>query len=424
MTFSRILSAAVILLFVTSVGKNLKAGTVSWKGGIGYDYFSQQYFADSTINPGPDSFLTRIALTSNFLNDFKGIAGFAYSSADSRTLGLQTTYEQTSTLVRTKFLSDFRPKVGASRLEWHSEVDWRDRYSGSASPGDSYLLGSTSLKLKVPSGASTTLWAQGQADGVYFYGNTDYSYNYFRGGGKIGFDRLVGDLNILQVDAFVLGREVPDSSSLSYFSGGFDGSLFGSFGRFDLDFMARLERKEYAQTDNEDNYTRFELDGRNRAKISGNYFCRWDLTADLTWYPPSSLINSTYQRIVTSVLGGYQFSGWSLAFGPESECLHEEPAELAEREDYFELGGQASLDIVRPGGLVGSFESTTGHRTITYPTDFLTSFAFERLNVLADWTIYGGLNFNALVSIEWEWHSDPSNNNRLYLISSSLTYRF
>ncbi len=424
MILPRILSAAVILLFVTSAWESLKAGTISWKAGVGYDYFSQQFFADSTINPGPDSVLTRFALTSNFLNDFKGIAGFGYSSADGRTLALQTSYEQTSALLRTKFQSDWRPKVGASRLEWHNEVDWRDRYSGTASPGDSYLLGSTTLRLKVPSGASTTLWAQGQADGVYFYDNTDYSYNYFRGGGKIGFDRLVGDLNILQADAFVLGREVPDSSSLSYFSGGFDGSLFGSFGRFDLDLMARLERKEYAQTDNEDNYTRFGSDGRNRLNFGGNYFCRWDLTTDLTWYPPSSLINSTYQRLVTAVLGGYQFSGWSLAVGPESEYLHEEPVELAEREDYFEVGGELNLDIVHPGGLVGSLESITGHRSITYPTDFLTSFAFQRVNLLADWTIFGRLNLNALVSAEFEWHSDPANNNNLYLVSTSLTYQF
>jgi hypothetical protein len=424
LTFSRILIAAVILSFLTVVGGKVQAGGLSWKAGLGYDYFSQQYFYDSTRYVGADSVLTRFALTSNFLNDVRGLVDLTYTSPNSRTLEIRAGYEQTPHLLRTKFQSDWRPKVGASRLDWHSEVDWRDRYDGPSTSGDTYLLGSTNVRFKIPAGASTTLWAQAQGDGVYFYDNTAYSYNYYRGGGKIGFDRLVGNLNILQVDLFALGREVPDSISLSYFSGGIESSLFGSFGRIDVDLMTRLERKEYGRADNEGNYTRFELDGRNRVRLGRSLFSRWDLTADLTHYSPGDPLNSSYERLTMALLGGYEFSGWSLAVGPEGEYLHQRLSDLLEREDYVEAGGETSVDLVRPGTIVGSLQSVTGRRNIQYQTTYLTSYSFERISLFSDWTLRNRLDLNLLASAEWEWHSNPSNNNRIYLISSSLTFRF
>jgi hypothetical protein len=424
LTLTRILIAAVILMCSVVLPSGVQAGNLALKAGVGYDYFSQQYFLDSLQPAGADSVLTRFALTSNFLNDFKGMVGLTYHTANSRLFELRAGYEQTSQLLRAKLQSDWHPKLGASRLDWHTELDWRNRYHGNASSGDSYVLGSTTLRYRVPTGASTHLWAQGQADGVSFHDNVAYSYNYWRVGGKIGIDRQLNDLNVVELDGFAVGRQVPDSTSLGYFSGGLESSLFGTFGRLDLDMMARAEWKTYHQADSQGNYTRLEFDCRNRIRLGGSYFGRCDLTSDITWYEAQDPLNADYQRVTLATLGGKDFGGFSLAVGPEMELLREQAKELAEREDYIEVGGEASLDLLHPGGGIASLESVSGRRNIRYPTSILTSYTFQRLSLFSDWTLFGRLNLNILASAEWEWHSDSANNNRLYLISSSLTWRF
>jgi hypothetical protein len=424
LTVRRILSAAVILgIFFGTQGAAFAKG-VSYSAGVGYDYFSQRYFLDSTTGTTPDTFLARFAYTSNYLNDFKGTLGISYRSPDSRTLELRGGYEQTAHLLRTKFSGTWRPKLGPGKIDWHSEADWRHQFSGSASSGTSYLLGSTVLRYKLPVGASTTLWGSGQADGVHFADSAAYAYDYVRGGGKIGVEQAFGDFNLIQADVFILGRSVPDSGSLSYFSGGLESSLFGTFGRADLDLLARFEVKNYFRADALDDYSRLDLDGRCRFRLGDRLFARSDFSGDFTWYKPADQLNPSSQRVAVAALAGPEWGGWSIGLGPEAEFLHQRPSDATDREDYFELGGRVSFDLVAPGKAVASVESTTGRRTIKYPSSFLTSFNFERLSLFADWTIFGGLSLNTLGTAEWEWHTDSANNNALFLISSNLVFRF
>jgi hypothetical protein len=419
----RIWVAAFILAWVFSPWGRAEAEGLSFRAGTGYDFLSQQYFLDSASRAGVDSVLTGWALKTNYLDDFKGVIQGKYESSRDRLLEIRSTYEQTSDLVRLRTSSEYRPRIGRLKLDWRNEFDIRQRYRDTVQAGDSYLFGATRARLRVPVGQSYSILSQVSADGVNFSSGGLSSFNNYRLGGKVGLEQFSG-LSMSNLDFFFLERQVPDSGLISYMSGGVEASLFGFYNWGQLDLSARFERKNYSRPDQTDDYSRFELEGRGKVPIHGELFSRQELEFEGTWFDPNDLINLDYSRIRAALLMGYEMGPLTAAIGPAGELLKQQYDSLGQMEDYFERGGKIELDYLRPGVVFGSIEWNLGYRGLKYQSQQQTNYWYQRISLIGDLTFFRVINFNILFSGEWEWHALGSDNNRLLLLSSGLTYGF
>jgi hypothetical protein len=236
--------------------------------------------------------------------------------------------------------------------------------------------------------------------------------------------KLFADFSMLDLDLFLSARQVPDSSALNYLSIGLEGSFFGFYDRNDLDLFTRLERKSYNSEDNRNDYTRVELDGRHKADLGGLFFSTQELDFEAAMFHADDLINSDYIRSEITLLAGIQGSSLALSLGPNLAVLAERQDEISDGEDYLEAGLEVNLDILKPGLIFGALESTIGRRNLKQEGYLLTDFTYERLNLIADCNLFGGLNLSVLLSAEWEWHEADEENNQIFLLSSGLSYTF
>jgi hypothetical protein len=419
------LCVAVLTLVLTGgLCKSLQAAGLNFRVGVGYDFLSQQYFLDSASLGGPDSLLTDWALKTNYLDDVKGQFALTFNPYNDRRLELQSSYEQTPEFMRMRFGGDLRSKFGATKLDFNSELEWRDRYRDSSDFGDSYLSGYFKTRLSTPVSVSTTAKFQIQTDGVNFRSPSDFSYNYYRLGGKAALTKSYENFSFADVRLFVMTRQVPDSLELNYLNFGVEGSLFGFYDGVELDLFTRLERKDYNQLSNKDDHNRFELSALNKVNIGQSWLSRQELDIELVFYSSVDPVNYDYGRVGLALLYGYENNGVSVAVGPDFEYLDEQENDLLESEDYFESGAKIDLDYMKMDGLFYSIESILGYRNLKYESELQSDFSFERLNVIADVRILSVLSLSVLFSAEWEWHQQKEENSQVYLLSSSLGYAF
>lgn len=411
--------AAILLINTAAAGQEGRDGGFSIKSGLGYDFISQEYFLDSLLVDTLD-----VILKTNYLDDIKGIVEFEYLPYRDRRLELRATYEQTQEDIRTRVYNRWRTKLGKLPFSLRSELDYRQTYSGTEESGDDYLFGRFSGRLRVPVGEWTSFWGRLQGDFVQFDIVSPYTYNHYRAGGSIGFTKTFESFSALDADVFVLTRTVQDSSALNYLNVGIEGSFFGLYDAGNIDIYQRLEYKDYNLPDDENDYTRFELDVRNKVTLSGRWFSRQEFNVESAFFSPNDPLNLNFARFRLTLLAGIEEGGFSIGAGPSLELLTEQNSDISTGEDYFEGGLEISLDHIAPGSFFGSLESVIGHRSLENENPFSTSFTFERLNLIGDWNIVGGLDLNVLLSAEWEWHQEKSENNRIVLVSSGLTYTF
>lgn len=411
--------AAILLIYTVAAGQEGQGGGFSIKSGVGYDFVSQEYFLDSLLVDTLD-----VILKTNYLDDIKGIVEFEYLPNRDRRLQLRATYEQTQEDIRARLYNRWRTRLGKSSLSLRSELDYRQTYSGTEEAGNDYLFGRFQSRLQQPLSEWISLWGQLQGDFVHFDIISPYSYNHYRVGGTLGITRTFESFSALDVDLFVLTRTVPDSTALNYINLGIEGTYFGLYEAGMIDLYGRAERKNYSLPDGQDDYTRLEFDGRNRIKFSGNLFSRQELRLESAFFSSDDLLNLNFARIGLTVLGGFEQADFSFGFGPAVEILTEQNSDISIGEDYFEGGLEISVDHIAPGSFFGSLESITGRRSLQNDNPISSSFTYERLNLISDWNITGGLNVNLLLSAEWEWHNQESENNQIVLVSSGLTYTF
>ena len=411
--------AAILLTSTVAMSQEGSGGGFSIKSGVGYDFISQEYFLDSLLVDTLD-----VILKTNYLDDIKGIVEFDYLPYLDRRLELRTTYEQTQEDIRTRFYSRWRTSLGKSALSMRTELDYRQTYSGIEESGDDYLFGRFQGRLQLPVSEWVSLWGQLQGEFVHFDIVSPYSYNHFRVGGTIGVTKAFESFSVLDADIFVLTRTVPDSSALNYLNLGVEGSYFGLYETGNVDIYGRAELKNYNLPDGQDDYKRFELDANNSVTLGERWFSRQELRFESAFFSPDDLLNLNFARIGLTVLAGIEQGGFSIGIGPSAELLTEQNSEISTGEDYVEGGLEVSVDHIAPGSFFGSLESVFGRRSMRNDNPFSTSFVFERVNLIGDWKVVGGLNLNLLLSAEWEWHEQESENNRIVLVSSGLTYSF
>ena len=416
--------AALTLVLVGVSASILQAKGLSFRAGVGYDFLSQQYFLDSASLAGPDSLLVDWDLKTNYLDDIKGLFAITYSPYLDRRLELESSYEQTPEFIRMRFTGDLRSKLGQTKLDFNSELEWRDRYRDSSDFGDSYLSGYFKAKLSSPLNNSTSAGIQLHGDGVSFQSPSSFSYNYYRLGVKASIAKSYESFSFADMKLFLTTRQVPDSLELNYLNFGVEGSLLGFYEGIDLDIFTRLERKDYNQPSNKDDYYRIEFNAHNKVSIGQRWFSRQELDLELTLYNSDDPVNYNYGRAGLTFLYGYENNGVSLGVGPDFEYLDEQENDLTKSEDYFESGAKVDLDYMKMDGLFCSIESILGYRNLKYENDLQSDFSFERLNIIADVKILSALSLNVLLSAEWEWHKRSEENSQIYLLSSNLSYAF
>ncbi len=402
-----------------------QASDLSLKAGVGYELLSQEYFVDTVAFSGPDSVLTQWALTTNYLDDMKAQFRIDWLPYDDRRLQLRGSWDQTNEFVRGRATSQWRIPVGVGTMDLWSELEGKQRYRGEEKFGDSYWQGWTRLKWTRPVDEKWNLVVQGRGDGVAFLRPADYNYSYYRAGGELGLQWLVGEFSTADAQLFYYHREVPDSTDLNYESSGIQATFFGFMDHFDLDAYLRLETKNYNRPAHRDDHLRIEAQARHnwRFGLSG-WFLRQEIEYEANNYHPEDQINFDYGRFETAALVGVRVGLFDAALGPRYEHLSEDEDTLLTGQDYDEYSARADLNLVSPPGWFISAESITGRRNLRHENEYRSDFTFERLSLIADVGLGGGLNLSLLFSGEWEWHEVERDDSRIFLINTSLTYGF
>ncbi len=415
---------AFVLVIVLGNSSRLIAAGLYFEAGLGYDFLSQRYFLEEIQQVDSDSILVDWELRSTYLDDLKGLAALNYHSTNSNKVRFRSSYEQTADFLRLKISSDLKFRPGKNRLDFYSDFEWRNNWDSSSEFGNSYIFGSIRSKFKKPISNSVSAMIQLKTEKVKFESNSESSFDYLRISGYGGFEKKFDNFSFLDLKLFFSYRKVPDSTILDYNSLGIEGTFFGTLPSGNLDLISRWEIKNYNKSDNQDDYSRGELIARNKLRINSLWIMRQEFDLELMLYDDMELISNDYFRLNMLFLGGLDWINFSLSAGPEIEILKEKANTDFDPEDYFESGFRIDMDYLNPTGILISFESTFGTRKFDFESDLQTDFLFERVSLINDFNITKALNLNFLFSAEWEWHDDKEDNSELYLLSSSLIYRF
>lgn len=413
--------ATTLLVLVGGFAGGIRASDLSFRAGLGYDFLSQEYFLD-TIVTSSDSVFTDWAMTTNYLDDVKGQLGLTYSPFSDRHLEIRAAYDQTPEFLRIRLSGNLDSRIQKAKLRFNGDIESKNRYEGSSEFGDSYLLGNTRARLSLPLRESLSLGFQLKGDGVRFESSSEYNYDYFRLGGKVGLEKTFDNCSFSSLSFSMETRKVPVTSQLNYVKLSGEASIFGFYSSGEMDIIGRLERKRYRKELGLDDYYRYEIDGRNKLHLSSKWFSRQELDFELMRYRPDDPVNFSYMRIGMTILAGFERGAVSFAVGPSIEYLDEQEGDLAIGGDYFEVGVCSSLDILKPGILLCSAESTSGKRDLKTEGNLISDFVFERISLISDFSVVGSLRFSLIFSAEWEWHENDKDNTRIFLLSSNLSY--
>lgn len=417
----------IYLALLLVIGSRLQYAVASdfkFKAGLGYDFISQEYFLDSLITSGIDSGFTQFQLTNDYLDDARGIFQVSYRPGQSRDFELTGKIEQTKDYLRLRQFNSIYTKLGSSNLLLNTELDYRDKQSDDSNLGNSYINGELYAKLKSPLSRSLYSIVQVESELVDFKDNSAFSYDYNRIGGKIGLEKNFENFSFANIKLFYLHRAVPDSGALAYNQYGLENSYLGFYAKGEVDLFSRLEYKDYNSPDNQDDYLRLYLTAHNKYRLKNGYFFKQNL--DLEWfnYGDEEILNQDNWQPKLQLLLGWENADLSLAAGAHFEMYQELNDSLFYSQSYFESGGMVEFDLFKIDRIFLSAESISGFRNYYQNDELQTDFGFERLNLFGELKIYQGLDFNFLFSTEFEWHELKSNDTRIYLLSSSLTYSF
>jgi hypothetical protein len=409
-------------------GSTFGVDGLTLKAGVGYEFLSQDFYLDSLEQAGIDSLDLTTTLKTTYFDDLKAQLRFGYASGENRRFSLDGVYEQTSDQQRLRAYLYQAFSAGPFRIDWSGEADFREGKIDPTEGDPGYVSGNARARISLPVARNTTLWTRFRGDRVQFDSAGQGAFDYNRAGVELGVTQYLGGYSILTGSGFVLNRYVPEARTEEYHSAGFDLSLAGVVAEGDFDVSIRYESRDYARGGDLDDYRRWELNLRDYRPLGGSFFTREELEIEILAFDSTAYLTSDYQRVELAVLAGLERSWGSLAAGPHFATLSETQVDAyTVGEDYVEYGIKTQVDLIRPGRALVSLESISGRRNLKDEgTDELvqTDFDFERLNLLVDWTAVGRIGVSLLLSTEWEWHREASENSRMALVTSGVTYSF
>ena len=413
---------AFLLLLVIAIRPTV-AGSLSVRAGAGYDYFSQSYQIDSLVY---DTLEATLEFSDTYFDDFKGKMQFDYAPGAWRSMLLSAGFEQSADDFRFKggFQANLTP--GKWRIVSTQQFDTRNDQQATDSINRSYWQGTSRNLIYYSIGSKSKLKGELSGDIVSFSKSSRYSRDYTRLRGKLGYTAGFGAYSSYSIDLFTTYRDVPDSTEWSYANTGTEATIFWLREKGETDILTRWESKDYNQPDNQDDFIRFELQAQNRF-VSGNSLTfKQLLEYEAVSFACDTAYNYDYSKFGATILFGYQYLSGSVLIGPMAEWLAEGENQAEETligaEDYRELGFRAEADYMSNGLGYYSFQASIGRRALTGTNPIETDFSFTRIDLLLDSPILGGLRSNILLSSEWEYHENESENSRVILFSGSLNY--
>jgi hypothetical protein len=418
----------IIAAIIGSTGSTRAEAGLKFRAGVGYEFLSQEFFLDSLAQAGADTLEISTQLKTIYLDDFKGRLNIDYLPYADYRLEIRSVIEQSPDQYRLRLATNYRPRFGPVRFDWSSELERRDGTIDSVLGDPGYLSGSGRAKLSLALSDRFTIWSRAKSDFVQFDSVGLGTFDYYRLGGELGVSQRFNDFSSLSLAVFTIGREVSDTTDLDYQSYGLDGSLYKFYSRGEVNLLWRYETRDYDRSAEAGDYRRAELSARNRHSLSRTIFAIEELRVENITFDTSAYFSQDYTRIELTLMAGLSSTSLTFSIGPDFEWLDEPQSDtLLTGEEYAEYGIKGQLDILKPGSVFATLESITGRRDIKDEgdlSDLHSDFRFERLNLLADWTVGSGLSLSVLFSADWEWHKNSEENSRLFLLSSSIQYAF
>jgi hypothetical protein len=419
------LSTAILISIIFLLGDKASgadSGALMFKAGLGYDFLSQQYFVDSVRLSGGDSLVQLSLLENDYLDDKKALVSFRYRPGLSGQYSVEGSWEQTPELFRATgrgFLTsgDYR-----NQLQAECNIDIKKRYRGETKVGEEMTIvdGAVRLKRTLNDNFSGRFSVVGES--VNFDTLAAYIYNYSRLRGELELNYTTHNFDLIYAILSGERRDVPDTSQLDYdiIRGGvgFTGSLLNGM----LDAELILESRKYNQADNPDNYFLTSFQSDLRLPLTDRFGLKGIFELEYYDFNEGNYINEDYDRTHLGLHSVWEKGDFSISLGPEFEYLTINSISETD-DDYFEYFAFAGFDYFRDG-LFLFFDNEFGHRNYLNNPLFYSDFVFDRLSLIGSAAIFENLNFDLLLSIELEWHQVDSDDSRLYLLSSSLTYSF
>jgi len=426
-----ILKLIGILMLLTAFNAGIvqadSSGVFGIRGGIGYDYISQEYFLDSLRLAGEDSLVTATLLKRQYLDDKKA---FLYLSLDNRShygspvsYFLEGGWEQTDEILRGILKGSYRQKSGKSEINGEIGLDLKQRYRGETSAGEEVTVLEGRFKYARDLSDRTRVGLKAYGEGVWFDSVSTFVYNYHRIGMTAGLDFLTENFNAISLGLTGEIRNVPDSSDLDYklLRGGFGylGTVWGGYSSTNLS----LEYRDYSLADGFDDYFLAAFYTTTDWPIAEKYYLSTNANLELFNYTINDFVNSDYFLGRFDLLLKRNFGSATLTMGPKTEVYLVETEYTAD-DDYYELAGMIGFDYISLEGVLLLVENQIGRRNYSTAQIFTSDFYFNRLTLIGSARIWRGLSLDFFLSSEWEWHEIDSDDNRIYLITSSLSYSF
>jgi len=426
-----ILKLIGIVMLLTALNAGIvqadSSGVFGIRSGIGYDYISQEYFLDSLRLAGEDSLVTATLLKRQYLDDKKA---FLYLELDNRlpldgsdSYYLEAGWEQTDEIIRGVASAVYGTNSSRDRFDAELGLDLKQRYRGETSPGEEITVVDGRLKYSRSLSNHTSAGLKLYGEGVWFDSVTSFVYDYNRIGLTTGLDFLTENFNAISFGLTGEFRNVPDSSDLNYNlirgNFGYLGTLLGAYGSANLS----LEYRDYRLDGGFDDYFLATFYSTSDWPLGDEFYLSVNPNLELFDYSANDFVNSDYFLGRLDLLLKRSLGSVTITAGPTSE-LYSVSTEFTSDDDYSELAGKVGMDYVGLDGAVILFENQVGFRNYKTAQIYTSDFTFDRLTLIGSTRIWRGLNVDLFLSAEWEWHEIDSDDNRIYLITTSLSYAF
>ena len=398
---------------------------LSVKAGLGYDFVSQEYFTsssryDSSLIPDP---LNAVFLKKDYLDDTKGLLYLRLNPGGKGDHILEVGWEQTPDIYRALGWGHFTLRGYGGRVETDFKAEVKERYRGTLEAGEelSFFQARVNYRKKWNEylESTTRIFAEKAA----FDSAAPYAPDFSRVGGEMGLNLVTQDLQSVFMTAGVEKRNVPDSSWLDYWlvRGNFDyaGELLGC----QITSELGIEDKDFDSPEDRDDYLLTAFSVEMKGPIGREYFVRPILNLEYFNFRVANFLNDDYLLLRSGLLLGWESDRLSISLGPKMELL-EIASELPNDDDYLEFCGFAGFDFIHSDRILFLLENQLGRRNYLNEPPYYSDFLFERVNLIGSLKVFRTLSFDILLSAEWEWHEIDSDDSRLYLLSSGLSYTF
>lgn len=403
------------------------SGDFNIRVGLGYDFVSQEYFLsssryDTSITPEPDLLVSSL-LRKDYLDDKKGMIFVNVDPGKEGRYILEAGWEQTNEVFRSLGWGHIGLGNSSNRLETDFNFEVKQRYRGTVEAGEelSVIQGKAKYTRRLSESWEARFRLFGE--NVAFDSTGPLVYDFSRVGTEIGVSLLTQDFNNVFLSAGFEKRSVPDSSELDYLLVRGDLAYLGGFlgGQISADLM--IENKNFGSLEDRDDYTLTTLYSNLRVPVGRGYFMKPGISFEYFNFRPGNYLNDDYLLARSGFLLGRNFNGFSITFGPKVELLSTW-TDLQNDDDYLEFLAFQGIDFYHSARAFFLVENQLGRRSYRSEPLYYSDFIFDRASLIGTFKIFAALSLDVLFSAEWEWHEIDSDDSRLYLLSTGLTYTF